>query len=44
MYAASMYSDFAVVVQPFLSGTTAEDLTIDFLSDVSPVKIAVEVI
>ena len=44
MYAARRHSDFAVVVQPFLSGTTAEDLTLDFLSDVSPVKIAVEVI
>ena len=33
-YAARGYSDFAVVVQPFLSGTMAEDLTIDFLSDV----------
>ena len=39
MYAARQYSDFAVVVQPFLSGTTAEDLTIDFLSDVSQVKL-----
>ena len=37
-YAERGYSDFAVVVQPFLSGTTAENLTIDFLSDVSQLK------
>ena len=29
------YDDFAAVVQPFFSGTTAQNLSIEFLSTVS---------
>jgi len=39
-YTARGYDDFAVVVQPFTSGITAENLTIDFLSDVSQLYIS----
>ena len=32
---AHKYEDFAAVVQPFFSGARADNLTVDFLSDVS---------